>query len=169
MATTARELGVSINCATCDNQIRLGDETCSACKRVVTSDEIAALRRRWEAADPEAARRSNDVAYGRASLLVVAGLLFIEALIYGVINESLKTFVFGSALSAMMIGLFFVGRRDPLAAMIAGLTVYVLLEVIAAIATIVSLAQGVLIKFLVIAALITGISAERQLRKHQKP
>jgi len=109
------------------------------------------------------------VAYGRASLLVVAGLLFIEALIYGVINESLKTFVFGSALSAMMIGLFFVGRRDPLAAMIAGLTVYVLLEVIAAIATIVSLAQGVLIKFLVIAALITGISAERQLRKHQKP
>jgi len=167
MEPSAQEL-VSIDCSTCGNQVRLGDECCTSCKRQITSDEIAGLRRRWVASDPEAARRSDAVAYGRVSLVVVAGLSFIEALIYGVIGESLSVFVFCVTISATMTGLFLWGRHRPLAAMIAGLSLYVLLQGLAAIVSVWVLAQGILIKILVVTSFTAGISAELHLRKYEK-
>src|SRR5262245_53974039 len=88
------ELVVSILCSSCEAQIRLGDEHCPSCKRQVTRDEVDALRRRWEASDPEAARNSDAVAYGRLALVIVAGLSLIEGLVYGALGESLTVLVF---------------------------------------------------------------------------
>jgi hypothetical protein len=159
---------VSIRCSTCGAKIKLGDESCTSCKRQVTKDERDALRRRWEGADPEAARHGLAVAYGRAALLVVAGLAFIEGLVYGVIGESMPTLAFGAAISAIMIALFFWGRRRPLTAMVAGLALYLLLQSLAAIVSLQTLAQGVLIKILVIVVLTGGIGAEHHHRKMEK-
>src|SRR6476620_2763108 len=103
MEPTDVALLVSIQCSTCEGQIRLGDERCPSCKRQVTRDEIDALRRRWEGSDPAAAQSGHAVANGRVSLLVVAGLSFIEALTYGVIGESLPVFAFCMGISAGMV------------------------------------------------------------------
>lgn len=168
MEPSAQELVVSIDCSTCGNQIRVGDVSCTSCKRQVTDDEIAALRRRWEASDPEAARRSDAVAYGRLSLLLVAGLSFLEAIIYGLVGESLPVLVFGVTIAATMIGLFLWGRREPLLAMVTGLSMYVLMQGIAAVATVWALTQGILIKIFVIASFTAGISAELHFRKQER-
>jgi hypothetical protein len=149
-------------------KIRLGDDHCTSCGREVTRDEIDALRRRWEASDPEAAQRSDAVAYGRAALLVVAGLAFIEAMIYGLLGESVRTFAFCLAISACMVTLFFWGRRRPLASMVVGAAVYVVLQVLAAIVSVEALAQGVAIKVLIVIVMTGGISAELRRRKLER-
>jgi hypothetical protein len=163
---TARDL-VSIQCSTCDTKIRLGEAHCTSCGREVTRDEIDALRRRWEATDPEAARRSDAVAYGRAALLVVAGLAFIEAMVYGLLGESVRTLAFGLAISGCMVALFFWGRRQPLASMVVGTTIYLVLQGIAVIVSEASLGQGILIKILIVVTLIGGIVAE--IRRNLEP
>jgi Zn-dependent protease len=45
-------IDVSIPCATCSGELRIGDATCPGCGRMVTDDELAALRRRWQATMP---------------------------------------------------------------------------------------------------------------------
>jgi len=167
MALTAQEL-VSINCSTCSSQIRLGHEQCPSCGREVTRDERDALRRRWEGTDPEAARLGDVVAYGRAALLVVAGLSLIEAFVYGALGESAPAFVFGVAISAIMVALFFFGRRRPLAAMVVGLAAYLGLQALAATVSMLSVFQGLLFKVLIIAALGSGIGAEVHRRRQEK-
>jgi hypothetical protein len=164
VSPSAREL-VSIQCSTCGAQIRLGEESCASCGRKISRDESDALRRRWEAADPEAARRSDVVAHGRAALLVVAALAFMDAIVYGVIGESVPTLAFDLVITASMIALFFVGARRPLGAMVAGLTVYLVLQVAVAMVSWSALAQGVFFKVLVVVALTTGIGAEAYRRK----
>jgi hypothetical protein len=159
---------VSIQCSVCHGQIRLGDQLCPACGRTLTEDELDALRRRWEGSDPEAARLGNAVAYGRATLLAVAGLSFIEALIYGVIGESLPTLAFGGVISASMIALFFWGRRRPLPAMVVGVAVFLGLQVLATIVSVAALAQGFLLKIFVLGAFAGGIGAELNRRRQEK-
>jgi hypothetical protein len=167
MQPTARDL-VSIQCSICGEKIRLGDHHCTSCGREVTKDEIDALRRRLEASDPEAARRSDDVAYGRAALLVVAGLAFVEAMVYGLLGESVRTFAFCIAISGCMVALFFWGRRQPLVAMVVGAAVYLALQAIAALVSVETLTQGVVIKVLVVTVMIGGISAELRRRKLER-
>ena len=168
MEPIERELVVSIQCSTCEGQIHLGDERCASCQRLATRGEVDALRRRWEASDPEAARRGDAVAYGRLALVIVAGLSFLEALVYGVIGESLPAFAFGVAISVAMIALYLWGKNRPLAAMVLGLAVYLLLQLLAAIASLSTLAQGILIKVLIVVALSGGIGAELSLRRYEK-
>ena len=167
MQPTVQDL-VSIQCSTCGAKIQLGDEHCRSCGRKVTRDEIGALRRRWEASDPEAARRGDAVAYGRSALLIVAGLAFVEAVVYGFIGESIPALASCMVVSGSMVALFFWGRRRPLAAMFGGLAVYVLLQVLAAIASVMTLAQGLLMKIVVLMTLSAGIGAELHHRKLTK-
>jgi hypothetical protein len=164
---TARDL-VSIQCSACGAKIGLDDARCPSCAREVTRDERAALQRRWEASDPEAARRGDAVAYGRAALLVVGGLAFIEGIIYGIVGESLPAFAFCLAITACMIGLFFWGRTRPLAAMLMGSAVYLGLQVLAATVSAITLAQGILFKILMALALSGGIGAELHRRKLER-
>jgi hypothetical protein len=164
---TAQDL-VSIHCSTCDTKIRIGDERCTSCKRKVTSDEIEALRRRWEASDPEARRRGDAVAYGRGALLVVAGLAFIEAMIYGLGLESMPTLAFDLVIGASMVGLFFGGRRRPFDAMVAGATLYLVVQGLAAIVSLETLFQGILTKILIVMTLTGGIGAELRRRKLER-
>jgi hypothetical protein len=166
MGVTAQEL-VSIHCSTCPGQIRLGDEICPSCKRTITRDELDALRRRWEGTDPEAAQLSNDVAYGRAALLVVAGLSLISGLVYSVIEESFRPLAFALTISAVMVGLFFWGRRRPLAAMVVGITAYLVLELVGALVSPESILRGILFKIFIIGTLGAGISAEVHRRKQE--
>src|SRR3954464_13559133 len=133
MEPVQKALVVSIQCSTCEGQVHLGDDRCRSCQREITPDEIDVLRMRWHASDPEAARRSDAAAYGRLALVIVAGLSFIEALIYGVIGESVPAFAFGLAISATMIVLYRWGKRRPSAAMAVGLAVYGLLQILAAV------------------------------------
>lgn len=159
---------VSIQCSTCEAEIRLGDRHCKSCGREITRDEIDALHRRWEASDPEAARRSDAAAHGRAALLIVAGLAFIEALVYGVIGESVRIFSFCMVISASMVALFFWGRRQSLAAMVVGLSVYLLVQGLAATFSVRTLTEGLLIKSLVVIVLIGGIGADLHRRELEK-
>lgn len=168
MEPTDVALLVSIQCSTCAGQIRLGDERCPSCQRQVTRDESDALRRRWEGSDPDAARSGDAAAYGRAALLVVAGLSFIQALTYGLIGESVPAFASSMGLSGGMIALFFWGKRRPLAAMAMGLAVYLLLMVLGAIVSVTSLVPGILIRVSVLLTLTVGIGSELSLRKREK-
>jgi hypothetical protein len=168
MEPTDVALLVSIQCSTCAGQIRLGDEHCPSCKRQVTRDESDALRRRWEGSDPEAARRGDTAAYGRVALLIVAGLSFIQAITYGLIGESLPVFAFCTGISGGMIALFFWGKRRPLAAMVVGLAVYLLLAVLPAMVSVMTLVPGILIRVSVVLALSVGIGSELSLRKREK-
>jgi hypothetical protein len=167
MEPTVKDL-VSIQCSTCRAKIRLGDSHCPSCMRKVTRDEIAALRRRWEAADPDAARRGDAVVRGRAALLVVGGLAVFQGFLYGVLAESVPTFAFGVVIGAIMVALFFWGARRPVTAMVAGLAVYLVLQALAAIGSVITLGQGITFKVVTFLALTAGISAELHRRKLEK-
>jgi hypothetical protein len=164
---TFRDL-VSIQCSACGAKIRLGDEHCPSCTRKVTRDELAALRQRWEAGDPAARRRGDAVAYGRAALLIVGGLTFVEGVIYGIIGESIPTFAFSVAITACMTALFFWGKARPLAAMITGGAVYLLLQGLAAMVSAATLVQGIRIRILIVVALAGGIGAEVRRRRLER-
>ena len=126
------------------------------------------MQRRWEASDPEAARRGNAVAYGRVALLLVGGVVFVQGIVYGLIGESLPIFAFCAAIGACMIALFFWGRARPLAALITGSAVYLGLQALAAVISPVTLVQGLLSKIVVVMALAGGIGAELHRRKLQR-
>lgn len=154
------ELVVSIVCSTCRGAIRLGDVRCTGCGREVTDEEAQALRRRLEASDPEAARAADQVVYGRFALLMVAGFQLLSILIYGFIGESVAAVVLGLGLMGLFIGLFLWSGRRPMAALIIGITVYVMLQLGAFLVSPWTLAEGWLVKCLVLSALAAGIAAQ---------
>jgi hypothetical protein len=78
---------VSISCSSCSGAIRLGEERCSGCGRSATSAELKALQRRWEAADPQAARNADRIHISRVILGAVAGLCTAWGLaLWGVVD-----------------------------------------------------------------------------------
>jgi hypothetical protein len=160
-------LVVSIVCSTCPGQIRLGDTRCPSCQRPVTSEETDALRRRWEASDPEAARNADSAAYGRYTLVIVAGLTVVEGLAYGVVGQSLSAAVFSGVVTAAMLGLFLWSARRPLPALVMGTSIYVGLQLVA-VASPWDLFRGIIIKLFVTIALVGGLLAELRLRRRTR-
>jgi hypothetical protein len=161
-------LEVSIFCSTCPAQIRVGDAHCPSCHRPVTADETADLRRRWEASNPEAARNADQAAYGRYTLVIVAGLSAIEGLAYGVVGQSVPALLFCGLVTAVMVGLFLWSGRRPLAAMVIGTLLYVGLQAAGGLSPW-DLLRGLLFKLFVIIALVGGITSElRRQRQEQR-
>jgi hypothetical protein len=165
MDSPAEAFVVSILCSSCDAMITLGDARCSGCQRVLTPLEKDTLRRRWEASDPDAARSSDTVAYGRLGLVVVAGLSLIDGMISLVLSQATAALILSVIITLVMLVLFWAAGRRPLTALFSGLAVYLLLQLLAALVAPWTLVQGILIKFLVIAALTGGIGAELYLRR----
>lgn len=159
------DLGVSIVCSSCRGEIRLGDKSCPSCRRQITKDEARALRARWEASDPEAARQSDWIVYGRYTLVVVALLSAVEGIIYGMFWESPSPAISSGVVIAVMLGLFFWSEGRELAAMLLGLSIYVSLQVLGTAISDLHLAQGTRTQVFVIVTLSSGIAAELALRR----
>lgn len=74
-------------------------------------------------------------------------------------QEVTLLFVVNYVLAAIFLGLFFWSRSSPLPAMITGLSVFLVLQVVSFVIDPATIAQGLLIKALAIVALISGIKA----------
>ncbi|MEE2711870.1 MAG: hypothetical protein VX913_03765 [Planctomycetota bacterium] len=74
-------------------------------------------------------------------------------------QEVTMLFVLNYGLAAIFLGLFFWSRSSPLPAMITGLAVFLVLQVVNFVIDPATIAQGLLVKALAIVALVTGIKA----------
>ena len=134
----------------------------------MTRDEKQALRRRWEASDKTAAELSDSVAHGRYALVVVAGTLLLNGLFYGVVGGSAASLALCLVLAAAMLGLFFWSGQRPLAALATGTSAFVVLRIITALVSPLTMALGLLTKLLILGAMVGGIGAELRFRKRER-
>ncbi len=167
MTDVVNKISVSIGCAGCGGKVRLGETGCSTCGRPATPDELAALQRRWEAADPEAARRASRVQLGRVLIPVVGGLSAVWGLVvWGVIDFKAAAFQF--IVAAAFALLFATSFRWRLRSTIGAAVFYLLAWTIQFLLAPGMGAGGVLGKGLTLAGLIAGCIAEIQTRRARK-
>jgi hypothetical protein len=125
MSDAPIQLSVSIPCGICAGTIRLGEDRCATCGRYATFSETAALQRRWEAADPEAARRADRLQISRATIGILAGLWIVMGLLLWVVVD-LSAAAFQLFFGAVFTVLFAASFRQPLFSVVSALVFYAL-------------------------------------------
>jgi hypothetical protein len=156
--------GISMECPICDGRIRPGDEHCPSCRRTLTSGERFALHG-GRAAESQVMRAIGPVAHGRFGLVVAAVLVSVHGFIYGGMLHSHAIIGCGSILTCLLVGLFFVAARYPLAALSAGLCAYIGMEILLALTSPLNLGQNMFSKLLILLALTGGIGTTVAMRR----
>ncbi|MBN2738635.1 MAG: hypothetical protein JXR70_16760 [Spirochaetales bacterium] len=82
-------------------------------------------------------------------------------------TEVTQVFVTNYVLAVIMLGIFFWARKNALPALITALCIYLAVQVLNAIISPMTLVQGWIIKILFIAAMVAGIKAALEVRKHK--
>jgi hypothetical protein len=159
---------VSIVCRSCRGQVRIGDKTCPGCGRYITDDEQAALQRRWEASDPEAARRAEESSWARWAILLVAGSYLLGAVVSGFLTNSVLAAAPGVLLCGIMVGLFFLSAKAPLPALLAAFGLFLAEQLVSFLVLPWSLLLGMMMKVVIVTALATGIGAELKSRRQRR-
>jgi hypothetical protein len=173
---------VAIPCAACSATVELGSQACPACRRPLSSEELAALEARFEATSVDFRDTKNAFTKALAAALA-AGLMTIAIhgmRVWAVSSdpELAASFAWGStaglAAGVALVGCWFAKRRAPILAVVAASIIWsaslVLPFVLTPVETILGMtsAAGVattLVRVVVLFMLVRGIRAATQMRR----
>ena len=163
-ALTAQEL-----CGSCFKSVGVNDAFCDSCGYPLKGTEadqknFIAIRNAKEI-DLDAARekikKAGSVLYWISGATLVVGLLLfmIEYVKGGDNSEAVATVIVNIILGAIYLALASWSKRKPFAAIVSGLSLYVLVIILSAIVNPVSLASGFIIKIVFIIYFVKGIKS----------
>ena len=176
-------LDVSVACPQCSQPVRIGDDFCQSCGWVVSAEHKRALVTRLEAADLDGNVRRGRVTRASAAMLILSVMYALSGLVIFVAADGFgdaveldaqRTLLINLGVSAIMMGLFFWSRREPLPAMLWALAIFVMVNVVSAIASPITLGQGLILKLVAIGCFVTGIKSaiearDRDVRRGSPP
>lgn len=157
-------------CAVCNKQVNSEDSFCESCGYPLKGTEqeqnyFIATRGNKEIDLEEANKK---IASAGKALYWVAGLTLVAGLAYFFILKVVAVLIVNIILAGIYLGLGFWSKSKPLAAIISGLSLYVLTYILNGIVDPITLAQGIIIKIVMVGLLIKGIKSALEAEKLKK-
>jgi hypothetical protein len=173
-ASIVIQSNTSTTCYVCEKQPSSDDLFCSNCGYPLqgTEDEQNDFVSNWNFKHFELEEMNRKVQKATNSLYVLAGLSFISAFIfYGIASEGsnpmpvvITTFI----LSTIFLGLAFWSKKQPVAAIISGLSLYLIVQILGMIEDPWSLFSGAIVKVFIIIFLLKGLRSAFDAQKIKK-
>ena len=161
-------------CAHCNTEIKTEDTFCTQCGYPLKGTEAEqnnfTTEKQFEEIDMftynKTLRQASNTLYYLAGVFVFSGLLYFfmhkdEAEVVSVVITNLVMAIIFVALGAY-------SKRKPLACLISGLSLYIIVLVLNAIIEPMSIVQGIIIKVIIIGYMIRGIKSASEIEKIRK-
>jgi len=161
-------VAASTTCPACHTQVSTNEHFCHQCTYPLkgTEQQQQSFWNYRETSYSYFETHKNQVIRAAKTLYWIAGLTFLNGLVYWIRNHDNNTIKFvlitDAVVVAMFIGLGFWSRKKPTAAIITGFCIYLLINVWAAINNPATLLQEGWIKVLIIGYLINGIKSSAE-------
>lgn len=108
----------------------------------------------------------KSIKYAKNALIFVAVIQFLVGLYEGFVDpKMIEALIIDFAIGGLFLGMFFYAKTEPLKAFVISLSVYGGIVLIMAAIDPTTILQGIIVKFLVIGGLISGIQAARKMPK----
>ncbi|MFC0517859.1 zinc ribbon domain-containing protein [Mucilaginibacter angelicae] len=161
-------------CAHCNTDVKPEDTFCTQCGYPVKGTEAEQNKfiseRQVEEIDMFTYNKTLKQA--GTSLYYLAGVFIISGLIYFFMHKDEAEVVAVVITNLIMAAIFLVlgaySKKKPLACIISGLSLYVIVQVLNAIIDPISIAQGIIIKIVIIGYMIRGIKSAMEIEKIKK-
>ncbi|SEM58403.1 hypothetical protein SAMN05192574_10170 [Mucilaginibacter gossypiicola] len=162
------------NCAHCNTQAKPEDTFCTQCgyplKGTEAEQNIFISERQVEEIDiftyNKTLRQASNTLYYLAGIFILSGLVYFfihkddEDVVTVVITDLIMAAIF------LVLGAY--SKKKPLACIISGLSLYVIVQVLNAIVEPISIAKGIIIKIVIIGYMIKGIKSAMEIEKIRK-
>lgn len=162
------------NCAYCNTQAKPEDTFCTQCgyplKGTEAEQNIFISARQVEEIDlftyNKTLRQASNTLYYLAGIFILSGLAYFfihkdeEDVVTVVITDLIMAAIF------LVLGAY--SKKKPLACIISGLSLYVIVQVLNAIIEPISIAKGIIIKIVIIGYMIKGIKSAMEIEKIRK-
>jgi hypothetical protein len=155
----------AINCPACMAHVFQSEPICKNCNYPLqgTPEEQQQFLNEREIFQIDFDTHEKQISQAGKTLYWIAGLMFLgDLLMLGVSRHYDKvglTLGFSAIVSGIFVGLAYWSRTKPTAALIIGLSIFVLIQLLAAIGDPVSIVKGVIVKIIIIGYLIKGIKS----------
>ncbi|MFD1257786.1 hypothetical protein ACFQ3S_13340 [Mucilaginibacter terrae] len=166
----------AINCPSCMAHIFQSEPACQNCNYPLqgTPDEQQQFLNEREISQIDFDTHEKQISQAGKTLYWIAGLMFLgDLLMLGVSRHYDKvslTLGFSAIVSGIFVGLGYWSRTKPTAALITGLCIFILIQLLAAIGDPVSIVKGIFLKIIIIGYLIKGIKssveADKMIKEH---
>lgn len=162
------------NCAHCNTQAKPEDTFCTQCgyplKGTEAEQNIFISERQDEEIDMFTYNKTLKQA--GTTLYYLAGVFILSGLVYFFMHKDEEDVVAVVITDLIMAAMFLVlgaySKKKPLACLISGLSLYVIVQLLNAIVDPISIARGIIIKIVIIGYMIKGIKSAMEIEKIRK-
>lgn len=163
-------LAVTESCSACYNQINEDDSFCGGCGyplkgTVEEKNNFISVRNSKEI---DLADANNKIKTAGRSLYWIAGATVLSGFIFYFVNKDINLIIVNLILGAIYAGLGAWSQKKPLAAIISGFALYVLIFILNVITNPSSIANGIILKILFVGYFIKGIKSAIEAEKIKK-
>lgn len=164
----------SERCASCESLVSEQDQFCTSCGFPLKGTEEAqnqflSARRYKQHEVKELARKTKNA---QTTLFVLSGLFFVVGIIYyfigGENDLAFVALITNLILSAIFLALGGWSKNKPVAAIISGLVLYVIVQLISIVDDPVNIGKGIIVKIIVIVYLVKGLQSAMEAEKIKK-
>ena len=161
-------------CAACNAEVLADDAFCTGCGYPVkgTEQEQRYFLSKREAANIDINSFNKRLSRAGNSLYYLAAIFVIFGLIYYFTKESdqnaFAVLITNLILAAVFLALGGYSRKKPLACIVSGLSLYVILIILNAVTNPASLVSGIIFKIIIIGYMINGIKSAIEIEKLKK-
>ncbi len=156
-----------MNCPSCAKVISPKSIRCNYCNTILVSKsnfKKTVKKRKGKSAHEE---KKDFIKTGRNTLLIVGGLNAIPVFIY-LSQEDVLSAIIQGIISGIFLGLGLLANKVPYAALLSGIIMYFLVIGLSALGDPSSIANGLIIKVIVIFYLFKGMRAAQKFKKKYK-
>jgi len=165
---------VAIDCQCCFEKVSDADHFCQACgfplKGSAEEQQHFIYTRNYQQMEIDSL--SNKVRSARNTLFVLSGFFLLFGLGYFAVNRREDTasaiLITNAVVSVIFLLLGWWAEKKPLASIISGMVLYILLILMAAIENPLSLFQGIIVKIIIISYLVKGLMSAMEAEKIRK-
>lgn len=169
-----QSIPVQLHCAACSSNIKEEDYFCQNCgfpiKAPAEERDAFINNRNYHAF--ELAEMEKKIKNASTSIFVIGGFVAVLALVLFFTSsdnsEGLVLALINLVVAGIFIGLGFWCKKQPVAAIISALSLYIILWVIAIIDNPVNILSGIIIKIMIIGYLIKGLNSAFEAQKIKK-
>lgn len=161
-------------CKSCFEKVSPADQFCQKCgfplKGSDSEQQIFMYRRSFKKSELDFLSKKTESA--ATTLYVLAGLSFVIGVVYFFINSSSDNgsaiLISYTAIAVIYLLLGVWSKKKPVASLISGMILYVLIELMGAVDNPANIFKGIIIKIIIISYLIKGLTSALEAEKIRK-
>jgi hypothetical protein len=164
---STQSAATAVICDACYKQVNNDDSFCDSCgyplKGTEKEQNYFKAKRNCKEIDLESANKKIEIA-GK-TMYWIAGLTFVAGIVFYFINKDSALLIVNIILTGIYLALGVWSKSKPLAAIISGFSLYILMIIINGVVNPLTIANGIIVKIFIIGYFIKGLKSAIEAEK----